>query len=295
MHAAQRLAGNAPAQAPTQPAQVRSPLSRRTLSRRTLFRRTLSSSPLSRPALAILVAVAALALAAGALAQAVTPTVQLRYDATLGTYLTDGSGMTLYTFAKDPKGASTCTGGCATAWPPLLADAITTAPLNLPGSFSLVKRADGSSQVAYDGHPLYTWQGDKKPGDVTGQGFRGTWWVANVEPAVQTLATAHGTLLVGPTGMTLYTFAKDAGGTSACSGRCAANWPPLVGGYDPSQGHAPTAAQDVKGTLGVIKRADGAMQVTLNGKPLYYFRGDGAPGQATGDGLLGEWQKATQP
>ena len=94
--------------------------------------------------------------------------------------------------------------------------------------------------------------------------------------------------------MTLYTFGKDGPGTSACSGTCAANWPPLVGGYDTANGNAPTAGAGVKGTLGVIARDDGSSQLTLDGKPLYYFRGDGTPGQATGDGLLGQWAKVVQ-
>jgi len=245
-------------------------------------------------ALAPLLALAALALFGAALAQAVSPTVQVRYDAKLGYFLTDAQGMTLYTFSKDTPGKSTCNGSCAQAWPPLTADNASVAPLNVPGSFSVVTRDDGTKQVAYNGLPLYTWQGDKKPGDTTGQAFRGTWWVANLEPAVQLLVTANGNLLVGPTGMTLYTFGKDGPGTSACSGTCAANWPPLVGGYDTTMGNAPTAGPGVKGTLGVIARDDGSSQLTLDGKPLYYFRGDTAPGQATGDGLLGQWAKVVQ-
>ncbi|MEJ2293114.1 MAG: hypothetical protein P8Y05_15570 [Deinococcales bacterium] len=245
--------------------------------------------------LATAVALAATALIGSALAQAANPTVQVRYDAKLGTFLTDANGMTLYTFANDAPGKSNCNGGCATAWPPLTADSASAVPLNVPGSFSVITRDDGSKQVAYNGMPLYTWQGDKEPGDTTGQGFRGTWWVANLEPAVQVLKTASGDLLVGPTGKTLYTFGKDSADTSACTGTCAANWPPLVGGYDPAHGHPPTAGKGVSGTLGTMLRADGSVQLTLNGKPLYYFRGDTAPGQTTGDGLLGQWQTVAQP
>jgi len=256
-------------------------------------------APLSAPApatraFALILGLAALTLGGAALAQAVSPTVQVRYDAKLGYFLTDAQGMTLYVFAKDTKGKSACNGPCAEAWPPLVADSASTAPLNAPGSFSVITRDDGTKQVAYNGKPLYTWKADKKPGDTTGQGFHDTWWVANLEPAVQALKTADGNLLVGPTGMTLYTFGKDGPGTSACSGACAANWPPLVGGYDTANGNAPTAGDGVKGTLGVIARADGSSQLTLDSKPLYYFRGDGTPGQATGDGLLGQWAKVVQ-
>ncbi len=249
-------------------------------------------TPHRRGPIRTLFAIAAALLAGAALAQAVTPTVQVRYDAKLGYVLTDGAGMTLYLFANDTAGKSACNGACAVAWPPLLADSVSHAPLNLPGTFSLVERDDGSKQVAYDGHPLYLWQGDKKPGDMTGQGVRDVWWVANLEPAVQVLDTSKGPILVGPTGMTLYTFAKDAANASNCSGTCATNWPPLVGGYDPAHGNAPAAGAGVQDTLGVIQRADGSMQVTLGGKPLYFFRDDTVPGQTSGDGLLGLWQTA---
>lgn len=252
-------------------------------------------TPTPRRATPAWIALATAALLGGAaFAQAMNPTVQVRYDAKLGYYLTDASGMTLYVFAKDAKNQSNCNGGCAKAWPPLLADSASAAPLDLGGSFSVVTRADGTKQVAYEGRPLYTFKGDKKPGDAAGQGFRNAWWVANLQPAVQLLETASGSILVGPTGMTLYTFAKDGTDTSACSAKCATNWPPAVGGYDPAHGDMPLAGAGVKGTLGVMKRADGSMQLTLNGKPLYYFRGDRAPGQATGNGLFGLWEDVAQ-
>ncbi len=244
---------------------------------------------------AIAIALVAAALLGSALAQAANAIVQVRSDAKLGSFLTDANGMTLYTFTHDTAGTSNCNGGCAQAWPPLKAESASAVPHDVPGSFSVITRQDGSKQLAYDGMPLYTWKGDKKPGDATGQGFRGTWWVANLEPAVHVLKTASGDLLVGPTGKTLYTFAKDTATASACTGTCATNWPPLVGGYDPAHGHAPTAGKGVSGTLGTLTRADGAVQVTWNGKPLYYFRGDTAPGQTNGNGLLGEWQTVSQP
>jgi len=245
--------------------------------------------------LATLGAALAALLGGAALAQAANPTVQVRYDAEYGYFLTDAAGMTLYYFANDTAGKSACNGPCAEAWPPLAADSASATPLDVPGSFSVITRDDGTKQVAYNGRPLYTFKADQKPGDTHGQGARDTWWVANLEPAIQTLHTADGTMLVGPTGMTLYTFAKDPQGGTACTGKCAANWPPLVGGYDPAHGYAPAVGEDVKGSVGAIAREDGGMQLTLDGKALYYFRGDTAPGLATGDGLLGQWQKAMQP
>jgi predicted lipoprotein with Yx(FWY)xxD motif len=90
--------------------------------------------------------------------------------------LTDKAGMTLYTFDKDPAsaGKSVCNGGCAKNWPPLMASGGATAS----GEWSIVTRDDGTKQWAYEGKPLYRWIKDQKPGDKTGDGFRGVWHVA---------------------------------------------------------------------------------------------------------------------
>jgi predicted lipoprotein with Yx(FWY)xxD motif len=89
-----------------------------------------------------------------------------------------------------------------------------------------------------------------------------------------------GKFLVGSTGRTLYLFEADKNGTSACSGACVAAWPP-----DTVTG-APTAGSGVnQALLGTIKRADGTMQVTYNGHPLYYFTADTASGAAHGQGV----------
>ena len=93
-----------------------------------------------------------------------------------GGVLTDKAGMTLYVFDKDPAGAgkSVCNGGCAKNWPPLAA----SAGAHPRGSWSVIARDDGSRQWAYKGKPLYLWIKDHKPGDKTGDGFRGVWHVA---------------------------------------------------------------------------------------------------------------------
>lgn len=93
----------------------------------------------------------------------------------LGTVLVGPNGLTLYTHAGDTATSSTCTGGCATAWPPL---SVTAGANALPGTgvtgtLATLTRADGSVQVTYNGMPLYGWQGDSKPGDVTGDGVNG--------------------------------------------------------------------------------------------------------------------------
>jgi predicted lipoprotein with Yx(FWY)xxD motif len=93
-------------------------------------------------------------------------------------------------------------------------------------------------------------------------------------------ATLGKTILVNSTGFTLYTFANDTAGTSACTGTCATVWPPL-----PPGNGTPTGGTGVTGTLATITRSDGTKQVTYNGKPLYTFQSDGSAGKATGDGV----------
>ncbi len=95
-------------------------------------------------------------------------------DTANGEILTDAKGMTLYIFDKDAMDTSNCYDDCAVKWPPLMADASAKAD----GEFTLIKRKDGSMQWAHEGMPLYLWQDDKKPGDVTGDGVGGVWHVA---------------------------------------------------------------------------------------------------------------------
>jgi predicted lipoprotein with Yx(FWY)xxD motif len=94
---------------------------------------------------------------------------------TKGKVLTDVKGMTLYTFGKDAGGKSACNGPCATNWPPLMA----SADAKPAGAYTVITRDDGGKQWAYKGKPLYTWQKDQKPGDITGDGFlNGAWHIA---------------------------------------------------------------------------------------------------------------------
>ena len=96
-------------------------------------------------------------------------------SASLGTYLTDPAGMTLYTKTGDSSTSSTCTGTCAAAWPPVLVatGGSATAGTGVTGTFATLTRTDGTVQVTYQGLPLYGWNGDTKPGDMTGEGVSG--------------------------------------------------------------------------------------------------------------------------
>ena len=80
-------------------------------------------------------------------------------------------------------------------------------------------------------------------------------------------------------GLTLYTFRKDAKNQSNCYNDCAAAWPPFTA----------AASAKASGDLGIIDRKDGSRQWTLNGQPLYFWAGDQARGDVTGDGVGGVW------
>ena len=110
----------------------------------------------------------------------------------LGKILVDSQGRTLYLFQKDSGTKSTCSGGCATAWPPLRSSGKPTAGGGAKASLlGTTPRSDGQPQVTYNGHPLYGYQGDTKAGDTNGQGINGfgaLWYV--LSPAGSEITTA---------------------------------------------------------------------------------------------------------
>ena len=99
----------------------------------------------------------------------------------LGQILVDGSGRTLYLFEADRGMDSTCSGGCAQAWPPLTTSAAPQAGSGVSAALlGTTTRQDRTMQVTYHGHPLYYFAGDGKPGDLTGQAlnqFGAKWYV----------------------------------------------------------------------------------------------------------------------
>ena len=82
------------------------------------------------------------------------------------TVLTNAKGFTLYSFAPDTAATSKCYGSCAAYWPPVTG--ITAAGRGLPGKVTTITRTGGSHQLAYNGHPLYTYIGDTEPGQARG-------------------------------------------------------------------------------------------------------------------------------
>jgi predicted lipoprotein with Yx(FWY)xxD motif len=109
----------------------------------------------------------------GALIHTTTATI----NGTAETILTNAQGMTLYYRTSDTA-TSVCSGSCASAWPPLLANGSSTptSSATLPGTLSVVTDANGS-QVAYNGHPLYTFSSDSAPGQTNGENVAGIWFV----------------------------------------------------------------------------------------------------------------------
>ena len=105
----------------------------------------------------------------------------------LGTYLVDSQGRTLYVFGKDTGTTSMCSGACASNWPPATTSGRPKAGSKVDQAMlGTSKRSDGTSQLTYNGHPLYRYAGDAAAGDTNGQGltfFGGTWNV--VSPAGQ--------------------------------------------------------------------------------------------------------------
>jgi predicted lipoprotein with Yx(FWY)xxD motif len=220
-------------------------------------------------------------------------------------------------------GGATCANDL---WPALLTEG---APIAGPGVnqalLGTVSRADVVSgrsvnQVTYAGQPLYMFFQDESPGETDGANLfdnvvspTGTWYL--VEPGKGRVAPGRAQLeletFAGGTSkqttwlaaamnnhfrvfpdqpFPVYTFSKDRGDTSACTGECALDWPPVLTSEQPE---AIGYAVD-QNTLGTIARPDGTRQVTYNGKPLYLYKGDAyigplpspfnGPGGINGDG-----------
>jgi predicted lipoprotein with Yx(FWY)xxD motif len=131
----------------------------------------------------VLCSAIATAVAVPTLAVAATSTVLTTHKVNRGTVVASPSGLTVYGFVADKNGKSTCFGGCAAAWPPLIARGSVVVKSGSGLSQKLVgkvKRASGVYQVTYGGHPLYRYSGDSKPGQQNGQNrkqFGAKWYV----------------------------------------------------------------------------------------------------------------------
>jgi len=218
----------------------------------------------------------------------------------LGTILVDGSGLTLYGFTDDVGGVSTCYDDCAAAWPPLTGDLALSAGLDA-SLFETVARDDGTAQVVAGGFPLYRFVGDGAPGDITGQGSGGVWFAVTNDGALvrdevqETTAAEDPTteegaaaatqvddtpVLTDTDGFALYAFTNDTAGVSNCNNPCSDTWPPVAA--------AETITFDAL-RLTSVARSDGTAQLAVDGRPLYRYAGDEAPGEVNGQLVGGVW------
>ncbi len=118
----------------------------------------------------------------------------------VGSVVTGPTGRTLYYFTEDSSGFTRCTGQCAAVWPPLVVPSGTKPVLSsgLGGTVGTALRPDGSTQVTYDGHLMYYYQGDMTAGQDKGQGLEGTWFV--VPTSATSAAAMPTTSTTGPGG-----------------------------------------------------------------------------------------------
>jgi predicted lipoprotein with Yx(FWY)xxD motif len=111
-------------------------------------------------------------------------------SSSLGDIVVDGKGMSVYYYTKDVKdsGTSTCTGGCLTAWPPLLTTSDEPKVEGVTGTVGTIPTPEGAKQVTLNGLPLYYFAKDTKAGDILGQGVNDVWYLA--DPAGEMIKTA---------------------------------------------------------------------------------------------------------
>jgi predicted lipoprotein with Yx(FWY)xxD motif len=208
----------------------------------------------------------------------------------LGDIVTDSDGLTLYIFSNDTPGVSNCSGGCLSAWPPVLA-ALGATGGDITGDLGVITREDGDVQVTLNDLPLYYYRDDTTAGDANGQALGNVWWVVGADGVANDMApvalavNTHpvlGDIVTDSDGLTLYIFSNDTPGVSNCSGGCLSAWPPVLAALGATGG-------DITGDLGVITREDSDVQVTLNDLPLYYYRDDTTAGDANGQALGNVW------
>jgi predicted lipoprotein with Yx(FWY)xxD motif len=227
-----------------------------------------------------------------------------------GTMVVTGRGMTVYIYLSDATNppATTCTGDCANDWPPVILATPAPAVRGVdPAHVGVLVRPDRTRQLTLDGYPLYRFAGDRRPGDMRGESVGNKWYAVAPDatflplpavtftplggpaaPALRTLSTAAGQVVADGNGQTVYAYKDDTPTHSACTAEwCVEDWPPVL------VQDTPTAAAGITGTLGVLRRPDRTLQLTLDGHPLYLFSGDLRPGDLRGQGIGGDWYALT--
>jgi predicted lipoprotein with Yx(FWY)xxD motif len=211
---------------------------------------------------------------------------------------------TLYTLSFDTPNKTTCTGACAAIWPPLLTSGRAKAgPGVSQRAIGTLRRPDGTFQVTYHGHPVYMFAFDlgngAPPGLTNGEYLidpkaSGVWYTVTPagtpDPGTTTVGSepsAGASILAITAGLfharaTLYAFSTDTTPRmSTCTGICAKFWPPVLTTRGVKAGRGVN-----QNMLGTLHRADGTIQVSYNGHPLYFFA-LGLDGSTSGAGLPG--------
>ncbi len=240
----------------------------------------------------------------------VTAKIKLTTSPTLGSYLTDSTGRTLYVFTRDVAGTNNCAGGCAAVWPIFYQQNLTQAQLGEGldlADFGTINTAADKPQTTYKGWPLYYYapavNGVNTPelaGETKGENVNNVWFVGKNYSALMgnasllnksTQETTAQKFLVDEKGLTLYIFAKDQKNPTTlatnCVGGCINAWPV----YYRENLVVPSSFN--KSDFGSITRTDGPngttrLQATYKGNPLYYFaRDENTRGKAEGNGFTG--------
>lgn len=209
--------------------------------------------------------------------------IQVKNSATLGNFLIDSKGNSLYVFSPDVKGnASTCTGGCLANWPAFYSADLSLATGLNAADFSNFTRSDGTQQTAYKGWPLYYYAKDTQAGDTKGENVGGIWFVAK---DYSLMVARQGTKLYlsDIKGRTLYLFTKDSPNTSVCTGGCLASWP----AFNAENVTVPSSMKASDFTT--ITRSDQAKQLAYKGVPLYYYTPDVSRADTLGQGVGKVW------
>jgi predicted lipoprotein with Yx(FWY)xxD motif len=208
----------------------------------------------------------------------------------LGNVMIGAGGKTLYFFAPDVSGVSSCSGSCKETWPVFYKENPSLGTGLKAADFATITRADGDKQTTYKGWPLYYYKNDAKAGDVTGENIGNVWLVAKANYTVMlasrqlvgndgknyTFDTKEGTgnsiFLTDSLGRTLYAFAPDKFKKNTYTKADLSNnatWP--IFETSSTIGEIPSAL--AKTDFATIT-AVGKTQLTYKGWPLYYFGAD---------------------
>ncbi|MFH6990109.1 hypothetical protein ACHRVW_20415 [Flavobacterium collinsii] len=224
--------------------------------------------------------------------------IALSTSTTLGSYLSDKDGKSLYFFATDAKGQASCTGGCEAVWPPFYVDNLTAEKLSTGltlSDFASITTTSGKKQLTYKGWPLYYYAPNingtntaEAAGQTTGDGVGGVWFIAKADYSIMvvrsqllghdgknyksdyTVGDGLTTYFTDAKGLTLYTFKNDNFKKNNFTKADFSNnavWPI----YETDKIVVPSILDKSKFSVITVF---GKSQLAYNGWPLYYFGQD---------------------